>query len=150
MIATRPAVAGVEPRYLLDTCAVIDFLRGDAATVARLARITNPLEIAVCAVTEMEIELGFLAKPSARKREGSGKLYRAFVDSVTRLNIDFEDARETAAIRHSLDEAGKRIEVEDVLIGAIARRRRLIVVTSNTKHLARISGLRCENWRVPD
>lgn len=139
-------MTGASPRYLLDTCTVIDFLRGDAATALHLSRMSSPLEIALCAVTEMEIELGFLAESSARKV--TGKLYRAFADAVTRLPLDFDDAREAAVIRHGLDAGGKRIEVEDVLIGAVARRRELIVVTSNTKHLARIPRLVCENWRT--
>lgn len=41
---------------------------------------------------------------------------------------------------------GQVIDVEDVLIGATALARNLIVITNNLDHFRRIPGLRTEDW----
>jgi tRNA(fMet)-specific endonuclease VapC len=57
----------------------------------------------------------------------------------------------TAAVRAGdilarLDEQGKPIGLEDVLIGATALVNGLAVVTRNLTHFERIEGLRVESW----
>jgi tRNA(fMet)-specific endonuclease VapC len=41
---------------------------------------------------------------------------------------------------------GKNIPDFDLLIGATAVQRDMILVTNNTKHMSRIKGIKLENW----
>ncbi len=49
-------------------------------------------------------------------------------------------------IRSALTRKGRAIGPYDLMIGAHARSRALILVTQNTREFARIEGLRLENW----
>ncbi len=44
-------------RYLLDTCVISDFIKGEAGTKIRLKQ-TPPVDIAVSAITVMELRYG--------------------------------------------------------------------------------------------
>jgi tRNA(fMet)-specific endonuclease VapC len=49
-------------RYLLDTCVISDFIKGEAGTTARLKQ-TPPVDIAISAVTVMELRYGLALNP---------------------------------------------------------------------------------------
>jgi tRNA(fMet)-specific endonuclease VapC len=49
-------------------------------------------------------------------------------------------------LRARLEQAGRRIDEPDLPIASIALSHDLTVVTGNTRHFARVPGLRVENW----
>jgi tRNA(fMet)-specific endonuclease VapC len=49
-------------RYLLDTCVISDFIKGEAGTTARLKQ-TPPVDIAISAITVMELRYGLTLNP---------------------------------------------------------------------------------------
>jgi tRNA(fMet)-specific endonuclease VapC len=132
--------------YLLDTCALSDFARGDANTLNRL-KSTPPALIAVSSITAMEIEFG-LALDAARARK-LAPVMRALLQSVNVLPYAVEDARATAALRAALQKRGRPVGAYDALIAGCALARGLVLVTSNEREFSRIGGLRIENWRKP-
>ena len=49
-------------------------------------------------------------------------------------------------LRAELERTGRPLPDADLMIAAIGLARRLVVVTGNVKHFARVQGLQVENW----
>ena len=131
-------------KYLLDTCTVSDFVKGQPGVLARI-KATSPNQIVVSSITRMEIDYG-LALNSARAKKLSPLLDVFFAVTHT-VAFDAPDAHAAAAIRAALKRKGQPIGAYDVLIAGSGVARGLIVVTSNVDEFARVSGLQIENWR---
>ncbi|TSE25108.1 tRNA(fMet)-specific endonuclease VapC [Tepidimonas thermarum] len=131
-------------KYLLDTCTISDFVKGQPGVMARV-KATSPKLIVVSALTRMEIDYG-LALNSERARRLAPML-DAFFSVITTVPFDVADAQAAAVIRAALRAQGQPIGAYDVLIAGTAVARGLIVVTSNVGEFSRVSGLQVENWR---
>jgi tRNA(fMet)-specific endonuclease VapC len=131
-------------RYLLDTCVLSDFARGDTNTLDRV-KATPPEHIAVSSITAMEVEFG-LALDASRARRLAPVMH-ALLGAITVLPYDAEDARATGALRAALQKKGRPIGAYDALIAGCALARGLVIVTSNEREFSRVGGLRIENWR---
>jgi tRNA(fMet)-specific endonuclease VapC len=131
-------------RYLLDTCVVSDFVKGEPGTQARL-RQTSPADIAVSVVTVMELRYGLALNPQrAQKIEPA---IDSFLASMTILPFNTAEAEQTAQIRAILKTQGQQIGSYDVLIAVTALHHNLYMVTANQREFDRVPGLRTENWR---
>lgn len=130
--------------WLLDTCVLSDFARGEAQTLERL-RALAPSVLAVSSITVMEVEYGLALAPSRTDR--LGPVMRALLGAIPILPYAAEDARASAAVRAALDRKGRPIGAYDILIAGTALARGLTLVTSNVREFGRISGLQVENWR---
>ena len=131
-------------RYLLDTCTVSDFVKGQPGVLDRI-KATPPDQIVVSVVTRMEIDYG-LALNSERARKLAPVLDAFF--AVTRtVSFEVMDAQATGAIRAALRRTGQPIGAYDLLIAGTGLARGLIVVTSNVGEFNRVSALQVENWR---
>ena len=131
-------------KYLLDTCTVSDFVKGQPKVLARVKAIPPNL-IAVSSLTRMGVDYG-LALNVERARK-LAPLLDAFFSAILTLPFDAADARAAAAIRAALKNQGQPIGAYDVLIAGTALARGLVVVTSNTGEFKRVSGLQLEDWR---
>ena len=133
-------------RYLLDTCVISDFVKGELGTQARLKQ-TPPTDIAVSVITVMELRYGLLINPQrAQKIEPA---IVSFLTSVTILAFDNAEAEQVAEIRAILKTQGQPIGAYDVLIAATALQQNLLMVTANQREFDRVPGLQTENWRSP-
>lgn len=131
-------------KYLLDTCTVSDFVKGQAKVLARI-KATTPNLIAVSALTRMEVDYG-LALNAERARK-LAPLLDAFFATIATLPFDVADAQATAAIRAALKTSGQPIGAYDALIAGTGLARGLVVVTSNVGEFKRVGGLQVEDWR---
>ena len=131
-------------KYLLDTCTVSDFVKGQPNVLARIKAI-SPALIAVSTLTRMEVEYG-LALNADRSRKLAPVL-QAFFSTISTLPFEVADALAAAAIRAALKTKGQPIGAYDVLIAGTALARGLVVVTSNVGEFQRIGGLQVEDWR---
>ncbi len=85
--------------YLLDSCVLSDFARGQAAVTARI-KGAAPEDLAITTVTVMEVEYGLrLNITLARKLR---PVMEAFIHSVHVPAYSQEDARSTATVRAAL------------------------------------------------
>ena len=134
-------------RYLLDTCTVSDFVKGEPG-VLRSVKHQDPTLLAVSAITRMEIEFG-LALNSARAKK-LGPMLQEFFSVVNTISFELSDAEAAASLRASLQNKGRPIGAYDVLIAGTALARGLTMVTANLKEFNRVAGLRVENWRLSD
>ena len=131
-------------KYLLDTCVISDFARGDADTLQRV-KTTSPALIAISSISLMEIEYGLALNPS-RARKLAPVMY-ALLKAITVLSYGKEDAQATATLRAALRKKGRPIGAYDVLLAGCALARGLVLVTANEQEFKRVSGLTIENWR---
>ena len=131
-------------KYLLDTCTVSDFVKGQPNVLARI-KSTLPNLIAVSALTRMEVDYG-LALNAERARK-LGPLLDAFFSASVTLPFDVADAKAAAAIRAALKTRGQPIGAYDVLIAGTGLARGLVLVTSNVSEFKRVGGLQIEDWR---
>ena len=131
-------------RYLLDTCTVSDFVRGESGVLQILSQ-KDPALLTVSAITRMEIEFGLALNPTRAKK--LVPLLDDFFSVVSTTSFELSDAEAAAAVRASLQKVGRPVGAYDVLIAGTALARGLTVVTSNLSEFNRISGLRVENWR---
>lgn len=133
-------------QYLLDTCVISDFIKGEAGTTARLKQ-TPPTDIAVSAITVMELRYGLALNPQrAQKIEPA---ICSFLESVTILAFSHGEAEQAAQMRAALKSQGQPIGAYDVLIAATALQHSLLMITANQREFDRVSGLQTENWRQP-
>ncbi|MDP3521859.1 MAG: type II toxin-antitoxin system VapC family toxin [Hydrogenophaga sp.] len=131
-------------KYLLDTCTVSDFVKGEAGVLSAV-KATPPQQIAISVVTQMEITYGLLLNPQRARQ--LAPLLDTFLSSITTLPFEEADAKAAAAIRTALRQAGQPIGPYDCQIAGCGLARGLIVVTSNEAEFMRVGGLRVENWR---
>ena len=130
-------------KYLLDTCIVSGFSRGDAAILRRLKH-TRPDQICISTVTTMEIEYGLQLNPAKAQRIAAA--VNPLLDLILTLPFNQADARASAAIRASLKQQGRPIGADDALLAGCAISRGLIMVTANVKEFRRVNGLLIEDW----
>jgi tRNA(fMet)-specific endonuclease VapC len=131
-------------QYLLDTCVISDFIKGELGTQGRLKQ-TPPTSVAVSIITVMELRYGLLINPQrAQKIEST---IASFLTSVTILPFSNLEAERAAHIRAILKSQGQPIGAYDVLIAATALQHNLLMVTANQREFDRVPGLQTENWR---
>jgi len=86
-------------RYLLDTCVIGDFIKGETGTTAKLKQ-TPPIDIAVSAITVTELRYGLaLNLQRAQKIE---PMISSLLDSVTILPFSNGEAEQAAQICSAL------------------------------------------------
>ena len=133
-------------RYLLDTCVISDFIKGEAGTKVRLKQ-TPPVDIAVSTITVMELRYGLALNPQrAQKVEPA---ISSFLSSVTILPFSALEAEQAAQIRAVLKSQGHPIGAYDVLIAATALQHNLLTIAANQREFDRVPNLQTENWRQP-
>ena len=131
-------------RYLLDACVISDFIGGEAGTTARLKQ-TSPVDVAISAITVMELRYGLALNPQrAQKIEPA---IASILSSVNILPFINAEAAQAAQIRAVLKSQGQPIGAYDVLIAATALQHSLIMATANQREFERVSNLQVENWR---
>jgi tRNA(fMet)-specific endonuclease VapC len=132
-------------KFLLDTDTCIFWLRGHASVHNRLTA-AGPEEVGLSVITLAELRYG--AACSAQ----SGANHQAIDDFSSALSVfgvDLDIAHAFGDIKAQLRRDGMPIEDFDLLVAATARTYDLTLVTNNTDHFSRISGLRLENWVQP-
>ena len=131
-------------KYLLDTCTVSDFVKGQPAVLSRI-KATAPNLVAVSSITRMEIEFGLMLNPQRARK--LAPVLNAFLGSIATLPFDEADSQAAAGVRAALQRKGQPIGSYDVLIAGCGLARGLILVTSNLAEFQRVSGMVVENWR---
>jgi tRNA(fMet)-specific endonuclease VapC len=130
--------------YLLDTDTIIYSMKGHAAVQANLrAHVNDPLSI--CTVTLMELYYG-----AYKSREVTGNLarIRTMENSLDILSVGTECVEVFGSLKAKLEKTGSTLDDFDLIIASCAIAHNLILVTNNTKHFQRITGLKQTNWTV--
>ena len=131
--------------YLFDTDFIVETLRGrlSPATSARLARVP-PAEQHVSSVTVSELVYG--ARRTARPEHHLHLIETLLLPGVKVVAFDAAAAFLAGTLRARLEYDGTPLAFPDLQIAAMAMANDLVLVTGNTRHFARVPGLRLENW----
>jgi tRNA(fMet)-specific endonuclease VapC len=123
----------------LDTCFVIDFLRGDPGAIAVMRLLqqgTRPLGISPHVEYELYAGIGRSNQPDAAKQR-----VEAFLAELVRFPFTPEAARMAGLLDARLAAQGVRLPVMDLLIGCSALHAGEPVVTRDASPFRRIEGL---------
>jgi len=130
--------------YLLDTCAISDFIKGEPLTLEKI-KSTAPSLLFISSISYMEIIYGLVRNPQKAKK--IKPIIDDFLNIINLVDFTVEDAKHAGQIRHLLHQQGLPIGPFDLLIAGMAVNRVLILVTSNLREFQRVPGLACQNWR---
>ncbi len=131
-------------RYLLDTNMVSYFIRRNSESLEkRMKQALRQSTAAISTLTRAELRYGQALMDSQDKR-------RAIIDQLLlqlpHLPWTLEAADHYGNIKAQLKRDGAPIGEIDTQIAAHAMAEDLILVTHNTQHFERVSGLRLEDW----
>lgn len=128
---------------ILDTSFLIDVLRG-CDTVTEWEQELDERGIgAVTAVSVMELWEGIhLTDATDEERERIHRL----LEGLTHAAFDRESAMLAGELSAALTTEGTPIEIEDVMIAAIAQQRNESILTGNPDHFERIEGVEVETY----
>jgi tRNA(fMet)-specific endonuclease VapC len=129
-------------RYLLDTNIVSDLVRNPQGRVAQ--RIAQVGEARVCTSIVVSAELHFGAE-----KKGSPRLkaqLEAVLGVLPVLPLVDDADRRYGQLRHAIEQQGRPIGGNDMLIAAHALAMDAVLVTANDSEFTRVSGLAVENW----
>lgn len=131
-------------KYLLDTTACIDVLRGRKDVITTLKE-KSPEDCALSVIAYYALLSG--AQKCTHPDREQAKIDH-FINAIHFLPFDRPAARESARIRFALENQGNRIGAYDTLIAGHAVAGNLIVVTSNVSEFIRVDSLIVEDWRT--
>lgn len=130
-------------KYLLDSSAVIDILRGNEKVLEKYGvEAKKDTEFFICPIIFYEVVRGFKVLDGERK-------VKNFLDSCKNwesLQLSEEVLMKAAEIYVKLRK-GQTVEDNDIFIAAVAIVNDCTLITANEKHFSRIDELKFENWR---
>jgi tRNA(fMet)-specific endonuclease VapC len=129
-------------KYLLDSNAVIDYLRGHGPVVARLQAV-SPVDVTVSAITVHELERGLAMQGNPVKKCNA---LAAFLAQMKILPFDADAARVAGQADGALRARGEMIGPLDMLIAGTALAVGAVLVTHNVREFGRVAGLKLEDW----
>jgi tRNA(fMet)-specific endonuclease VapC len=128
-------------KFLLDTCAVSDYLRGVEPVVQSIQRV-RPSDVAISAVSVMELRYGVTRRQSPKLTAS----VEAFLSDISILTFDAEAAEHAGVLRASMESKGLSIALVDCQIAGTALAYDLTLVTHDSD-LLRVPGLKVADWR---
>jgi tRNA(fMet)-specific endonuclease VapC len=128
-------------KFLLDTGAVSDYLRGVEPAVQRIQKV-RPSDVAISAVTVMELRCEATRRQSPKLTAS----VEAFLSDISILTFDAEAAARAGVLRASLETKGYSIALADCQIAGTALAYDLTLVT-NDSDLLHVPGLKVADWR---
>jgi len=128
-------------KFLLDTCAVSDYLRGVDSVVQRIQKV-RPSDVAISAVTVMELRYGATRRQSPKLTASVD----AFLSGISVLTFDAEAAERAGVVRAKMETKGLSIALADCQIAGTALAYDLTLVTHD-KDLMRVPDLKMVDWR---
>jgi len=130
--------------YLLDTDTLIYSLKGDAAVRKNLQdHLQDPIKL--CVISLMELYFGAY---KSNRVTANLAVVRKLENTFEILSIGKESTETFGMLKASLQKSGTRLDDFDLAIASCTLSNNLTLVTNNTKHFRRVSGLLIANWAV--
>ena len=130
-------------RYLLDTNACVELIRGRSARVLTHLKRCAAGSVGISSITVSELHYG-VARSSSPERNLVG--LTQFCAPLELLAFDDQAAAAYGTVRADLERSGFPAGPLDTLIAARAFSRGVVLVTDNERELRHVTGLRLENW----
>jgi len=129
-------------RYLLDTNIVSDLVRNPQGKVAQHIRKVGEAQVCTSIIVAVELRYGATKKGSPRL---SAQL-EAVLGALEVLPFQAPADAAYGLLRTRLEQAGRPVGANDLLIAAQALSLGYTVITDNEKEFAHVEDLRRENW----
>ncbi len=129
-------------RYLLDTNVVSDLVRNPQGRVAQHIRKIGEAQVCTSIIVAAELRYGAAKKRSPRLTSQ----LEAVLGALEILPFEAPADATYGLLRAQLEQAGRPVGANDLLIAAQAVTLRYTIVTDNEREFAQIHGLRRENW----
>ncbi len=129
-------------KYMLDTNICIAIMKGHPGIRSKISSI-DPVEVCTSGIVLAELSCG-VWKSLQRKRNE-----QALVDFCSICNIwdwPAQAADTYGEIRAFLEQQGRIIGANDLLIAAHAKYLKAVLITNNTREFERIPHLKIEDW----
>ncbi len=110
---------------LIDTSVIIDFIAGDERIVSLIQELASTEEVKTTSITEYEL----LKHKSKLKR----RLAEEFLSEVTVYPFDGDAAKKAAMLFEELQDAGRMINENDLLIAGISLAHDEVLLTRDQK-----------------
>ncbi|MBO7619925.1 MAG: type II toxin-antitoxin system VapC family toxin [Victivallales bacterium] len=127
--------------YMLDTDISSYLIRGDHPEVTEKFTDSFP-HVCISTITAAELQYGAMKRNNLTLT----RKVQAFCNLVQCIDWNTDAAMAYAKLRQHLEAQGNIIGSMDMLIAASAIAEDAILVTNNTAHFSRITGLKFENW----
>ena len=131
--------------YILDTNIASEWMKGAPRVVERL-RHTAKADVFIPQPVLAELAYGIERLPPSKRRDRLQDRFLAIRREARRSTWTDEVSVHFGAIKATLERRGERIEDFDAAIAAHALAAGAVLVTTNVRHMARIPGLRVEDW----
>ena len=128
--------------YLLDTNTVSDLVRNPQGRVTQRIRRVGEAQVCTSIIVAAELRYGATKKGSARL---TAQL-EAVLGALDVLPFEAPADATYGLLRARLEQAGRPIGGNDLLIAAQAVALGCTIVTDNEQEFSRIDELPCENW----
>lgn len=129
-------------RYLLDTNIVSDLVRNPHGRITQRIRKVGEAQVCTSIIVAAELRYGAVKKTSPRL---TAQL-TAVLNVLEVLPFEAPADITYGLIRAHLEQSGRPIGANDLLIAAQAVALGHVLVTDNEREFARVEGLTCENW----
>ena len=129
-------------KFLLDTNIVSDLVRNPQGAVA--TRIAKEGESSICTSVVVAAEIRYGARKKASRR--LTRQVELILSAMEVAPLEEPADHYYGKIRTGLEQKGKSIGPNDLLIAAHALSLDLTVVTANKREFSRVPGLKVENW----
>lgn len=135
-------------KYVLDTNAVSALMRGDRVLLERMRKVSKSAVVIPQPVVA-ELAYGIERLPRSKRRQALQERFAWVLQELARIPWTDAVSETFGAVKAALERRGQRIEDIDAAIAAHAINEDAVLVTANVRHLARIPGLRIEDWSLP-
>jgi tRNA(fMet)-specific endonuclease VapC len=129
--------------YLLDTNTIVRYLNGRAPNVRVRLSMVPLAELAVSAIVVAELRYGAAKSLNPAKVLAAQDQLLSLIDTIP---FDQAAADAYGHIRATLEQQGRPIGANDLLIAATALSRHMTLVTHNTSEFSRVAGLLLDDW----
>lgn len=120
-------------------------MQGRAEVIDRLAAVARS-DVSVPQPVIAEIAYGIERLPPSRRRVALEERFDLLRSQLVRCPWTDEVSEAFGRIKAALEKRGQRIEDLDAAIAAHATATGATLVTANARQMARVPGLRIENW----
>jgi tRNA(fMet)-specific endonuclease VapC len=132
-------------KYVLDTNVVSSLMRGDRKIIARLKRVARR-EVCMPQPVVAEIAYGIQRLARSRRRDALSSRFELLKAEIQRAVWSDDVSEAFGTIKSTLERKGERIEDFDAAVAAHALAGGCVLVTADSRHMLRVSGVAIEDW----
>lgn len=134
-------------KYILDTNAVSAMMKGEPNVLGRIRKL-NRSALLLPQPVIAEIAYGIERLPRSKRRQALQERFDWILRELPRAPWTDAVSAKFGIIKAALERRGQRIEDIDAAIAAHALAEDATLVTANVRHLARVPGVKVEDWSL--